>query len=54
VGIRPRASAVLEISPIQFQRQALDAGRILYFGRVQAVRKAALPKGKAALVQGYG
>jgi len=33
VGIRPRASAVLEISPVQFRRQALDAGRILYFGR---------------------
>src|SRR6185437_13095011 len=30
VGIRPRASDVFDISPVQFQRQALDAGRILY------------------------
>lgn len=34
VGIQPSTSAVSGISPISFQRQALDAGRILYFGRV--------------------
>lgn len=34
VGTRPRASDVFDISPVQFQCQALDAGRILYFGRV--------------------
>lgn len=34
VGIRPSASAVSGISPIHLQRQALDTGRILYFGRV--------------------
>lgn len=33
VGIRPRVSDVLVISPVQFQCRALDAGRILYFGR---------------------
>jgi ubiquinone/menaquinone biosynthesis C-methylase UbiE len=33
VGIRSSASAVSGVSPIRLQRQALDAGRILYFGR---------------------
>lgn len=33
VGIRPSASAVSGMSPIRFERRALDAGRILYFGQ---------------------
>ena len=35
VGIRPSASAVSDMSPIRLERKALDAGRILYFGRRQ-------------------
>jgi SAM-dependent methyltransferase len=33
VGIRPSVSAISRLSPIRFERCALDAGRILYFGR---------------------
>lgn len=33
VGIRPRTSSVYRISPVRLDRCALDAGRILYFGR---------------------
>lgn len=33
VGIRPGAATVAGMSPIPLQRRALDAGRILYFGR---------------------
>jgi SAM-dependent methyltransferase len=33
VGIRPKTSVVLRMSAIPLNRQILDAGRILYFGR---------------------
>lgn len=33
VGIRPRASGVAALSPVPLERRALDAGRVLYFGR---------------------
>jgi len=36
VGIRPSASKVSSISPVLLERKSLDAGRILYFGRVAA------------------
>lgn len=33
-GIRPSASVISGISPVRLEATALDAGRILYFGRV--------------------
>jgi SAM-dependent methyltransferase len=38
IGIRPSPAAVSEISPLRLERVALDAGRILYFGRPEANR----------------
>jgi SAM-dependent methyltransferase len=38
VGIRPRTSVVTAISPIRLDRQALDSGRILYFGQREPKR----------------
>ena len=33
VGIRPSGQVVYKVSPISLEVTALDAGRILYFGR---------------------